>query len=61
VSAEAVRTIHGAGYAVRVWGIPNQDAQEMVRVTRSLVAAGVDGCTADFPNVVQAAAALAAS
>lgn len=60
ISAEAVRAFHGAGYAVRAWGLPIHDAREMVRVTRDLIAASVDGCTADFPNVVQATAATLA-
>ncbi len=50
-----VTRVKSAGYAVRTWGIPSQDARDMVRTMRQVIRAGVDGTTADFPDVMRTA------
>lgn len=53
VDARWVQQAKDAGYAVRTWGIPTDNPARMVRVMRHIVRSGVDGTTADFPDVMK--------
>lgn len=44
---------HRAGYGVRAWGLPGDDLGVMKQVMRKLVRDGVDGCTADYPDLLR--------
>src|SRR5690625_1372156 len=48
-----VRKMHAAGYTVRAWGIPRNEPNNMGQTMRKLVQIGVNGATADYPDVLR--------
>ncbi len=54
VDLATAAALHEAGFAVRAWGLPKGgDIGQMIAAMRSLLAAGTDGTTAEFPDMMR--------
>lgn len=58
VDAHWIERARDAGLGIRAWGIPGDHPSRMVKSMRHLIRIGVDGATADYPDVLRSVTLL---